>query len=95
MNDVGKGLLKNYERIAHRFEQRQRNRGWGEQLLARITGLDVKLEQYRLGEAFVNQVVATNGREAGKLLWRGPETLPTLTEIRQPDLWTSRVMSVR
>jgi coenzyme F420 biosynthesis associated uncharacterized protein len=95
MNDVGKELLKNYERIAHRFEQRQRNRGWGEQVLARITGLDVKLEQYRLGEAFVNQIVAAHGPEAGKLLWHGPETLPTLTEIREPELWSSRVMAGR
>ena len=95
MNDVGKDLLKNYEKISRRFERRQRNRGWGEQLLARITGLDVKLEQYRLGEAFVNQIIATRGREAGKILWRGPETMPTMAEIRQPDLWTSRVMSAR
>jgi uncharacterized protein (DUF2342 family) len=63
--------------------------------LARITGLDVKLEQYRLGEAFVNQIVAANGREAGKQLWGGPETLPTMAEIRQPDLWAARVLAAR
>jgi coenzyme F420 biosynthesis associated uncharacterized protein len=95
MNDVGKDLLKNFEKISRRFEKRQRNRGWGEKLLARITGLDVKLEQYRLGEAFVNQIVAAHGRDAGKLLWRGPETLPSMAEIRQPALWTTRVMSTR
>lgn len=95
MNDVGKDLLKNYERIARRFERRQRNRGWSEQLLARITGLDVKLEQYRLGEAFVNQVIAAHGRDAGRQLWTGPETLPTLVEIRQPELWSVRVLGSR
>ena len=95
MNDVGKDLLKNYEKISRRFERRQRNRGWGEQLLARITGLDVKLEQYRLGEAFVTQIIGTHGRSAGELLWKGSESLPTMAEIRQPGLWTSRVMSPR
>lgn len=93
MNDVGKDLLSDFEKISRRFEQRQRNRGRGEQLLARITGLDVKLEQYRLGEAFVNQVIAIRGRDAGRTLWSGPDSLPTMSEIRRPDAWLSRAFA--
>src|SRR5688572_6979399 len=49
MNAVGRDLLPTYDRIAQRFEARQRQRTVAEQLFARLTGLDLKLEQYRLG----------------------------------------------
>jgi len=92
MNAVGKDLMPNYETIAKRFEQRQRKRGRSEQLLARITGLDVKLEQYRLGEAFIDQIIARRGPEVALRLWHGPEALPTLDELRSPESWIARLV---
>jgi coenzyme F420 biosynthesis associated uncharacterized protein len=90
MNAVGRDLLPSYDRIAKRFEARQRQRGMGEQLFARLTGLDMKLEQYRLGEAFIDQIVRERGREALDRLWSGPEALPTMAEIRDPSRWLAR-----
>jgi uncharacterized protein (DUF2342 family) len=92
MNAVGRDLLGKYDQISKKFEQRQKNRSWGEQLLAKITGLDMKLEQYRLGEAFVNAVVDKKGHDAALRLWEGPENLPTLAELRAPDDWMRRVL---
>ena len=92
MNVVGRDLLSKYDEIARKFEQRQRNRSWGEQLLARMTGLDMKLEQYRLGEAFVNAIVEKKGHGAALTLWHSPENLPTMDEIRTPDVWIGRVL---
>jgi coenzyme F420 biosynthesis associated uncharacterized protein len=92
MNAVGKDLMPNYETIAKRFEQRQRKRGRSEQLLARVTGLDVKLEQYRLGEAFIDQIVAQRGPDVALRLWHGPDALPTLDELRSPESWIARVV---
>ena len=43
MNAVGRDLLSKYDSIARKFEQRQRNRSWGENLLARVTGLSRRL----------------------------------------------------
>lgn len=93
MNAVGRDLLENYDLISRRFEERQKQRSAGEQLFARLTGLNVKLEQYRQGEAFVNAIVESDGREAIDRLWDGPESMPTMQEIRDPALWTSRVMA--
>lgn len=93
MNAVGKDLMPNYDSLARKFEQRQRNRGRGEQLLARITGLDVKLEQYRLGEEFINTIVARRGHDVALKLWSGPGTLPTLEELKDPSAWIARVES--
>ena len=91
MNAVGRDLLSKYDSIARKFEQRQRNRSWGENLLARITGLDMKLEQYRLGEQFIDGIVAAKGHKAALTLWQGPEQLPTMEELRAPELWLRRM----
>ncbi len=91
MNAVGRDLMPDYTMIAQRFEQRQVNRSGAEQLFARLTGLDVKLEQYRMGERFVNTVVAERGHDFARQVWEGPDCLPTLEEIRNPELWISRI----
>jgi coenzyme F420 biosynthesis associated uncharacterized protein len=92
MNAVGRDLLSKYDDISRKFEKRQRNRSWGEQLLARVTGLDMKLEQYRLGEEFVNAVVDARGHGAALQLWKGPEYMPTMEELRAPAAWMNRVL---
>lgn len=91
MNAVGRDLLPTYDFISRKFEERQKERSAGEQLFARLTGLNVKMEQYRQGEAFVNAIVERHGREAITRLWSGPESMPTMTEIRNPALWSERV----
>jgi coenzyme F420 biosynthesis associated uncharacterized protein len=93
MNAVGRDLLRKYDDISRKFEQRQRNRSWGEQMLARITGLDMKLEQYRLGEEFINVIVDAKGHDVALKLWQGPQNLPTMEELRSPNAWMERVIS--
>lgn len=91
MNAVGRDLLPNYERIARRFEARQRQRTVAEQLFARLTGLNLKMEQYRLGEAFIDQIARERGHDIARRVWEGPAFLPTMEEIRQPSRWLTRV----
>jgi len=91
MNAVGRDLLPTYDLIARKFERRQKQRTVAEQLFARLTGLSVKLEQYRLGEAFVNRVATERGHDFARRIWDGAEMLPTMEEIRQPHLWMARV----
>jgi coenzyme F420 biosynthesis associated uncharacterized protein len=92
MDEVGQQVVPNVRQIRQRFEQRraQRQRGldW---LIARLTGLDLKLEQYRRGERFVSGVAAAGGREAVRLLWQGPWALPTERELAHPAEWVARV----
>ena len=91
MNVVGKELLPSYEVITRKFEQRQRERTMIDHLFARLTGLAVKMEQYRLGEAFINRIVAERGHDGVRRIWDGPEFLPTMEEIRAPERWLSRM----
>src|SRR3712207_8991689 len=59
----------------------------------RLTGMDVKLEQYRLGERFADAVASRQGMEGLNRVWEGPENLPTLAEVRDPGLWMTRMRS--
>ena len=59
-------------------------------LLQKVIGLEAKLRQYQEGEEFL-AAVESSGVASIDLLWRGPEWLPTLPEIKQPELWLARV----
>jgi coenzyme F420 biosynthesis associated uncharacterized protein len=93
MNAVGERLLPSYHLIKERIEQRAADRSPIEKLFTRITGLDLKMEQYRLGETFINSVVAKRGVQVANRVWDGPEMLPTLEELRKPEAWIGRVAS--
>lgn len=91
MNAVGKRLLPDYDLISKRFEERQKQRSPAEQLFARLTGLDVKMEQYRAGERFIDEVVKERGHDMARRVWEAPEYLPSMDEIRHPAKWIGRV----
>lgn len=91
MNAVGERLLPSYETIKERVEQRATHRSSAEKLFIRITGLALKMEQYRLGESFINAVVAERGVAVANRIWEGPEMLPTMEELRNPTAWMERI----
>lgn len=91
MNAVGKGLLDNYDEISRKFEERQKQRTQSEQLFARLTGLNVKMEQYRAGEQFIDEIVRRRDHAFASKVWESKEYLPTMAEIRDPELWLDRV----
>jgi coenzyme F420 biosynthesis associated uncharacterized protein len=91
MNQVGRQLLPNFELIHQRVEQRQRQRSQVEQVFLKITGLSLKMEQYRLGERFVDTVVRERGISFANRAWSAPEALPSEAEIRDPERWIGRM----
>jgi coenzyme F420 biosynthesis associated uncharacterized protein len=91
MDAVGKDLVPGVERISARFHGRRAQRTPFERAMLRITGMDLKMEQYRKGEAFVAEIERLGGAAALRRLWDGPETLPTPEEITTPDAWVRRI----
>jgi coenzyme F420 biosynthesis associated uncharacterized protein len=57
----------------------------------RLTGLEMKMKQYEIGERFVLGVEREAGFETLDLAWRGVTSLPTLEEIKEPRRWLERV----
>ena len=91
MDAVGKDLVPGVERISARFHGRREQRTPFERAMLRITGMDLKMDQYRKGEAFVAEIERLGGAAALRRLWDGPETLPTPEEITTPDAWVRRM----
>ena len=93
MDEVGEQVLPDVAGIRSRFEARRRQRRRGiDRVIARLTGLDLKLEQYRRGERFVAGVFAAGGDAAIARLWDGPASLPTDLEMDEPHRWVARIL---
>jgi putative hydrolase len=93
MDEVGRGLVEDVDRISARFHERRQRRSGFERAVLRLTGMDLKLEQYAKGERFVRAVAEAKGRAALARIWDGPETLPTSDEIAEPGRWVARVLA--
>jgi putative hydrolase len=91
MNAAGERILPNFAEIHDRFERRGERRGAVERAIMRLTGLDLKMEQYAAGERFADAVIKERGRAFLNRVWTGPEMLPSLDEIRTPGLWIRRI----
>jgi coenzyme F420 biosynthesis associated uncharacterized protein len=92
MDEVGQGLVPDVERIRAKFDERRGRRTPFERAMLRLTGMDLKLEQYKKGEMFVRAIAAARGPDALVRLWDGPETLPRDGEIEAPERWIARVL---
>lgn len=88
MNVVGKELLSEFDKMREGVARRRVERSSAERMLEQLLGLDLKREQYRAGEKFIQQIAEADRL---KLLWEGPQNIPTLQELHDPPKWLSRV----
>lgn len=91
MDDVGPDVVPTVATIRTRFTQRRENAIGLSRVLRRLLGLEAKMRQYRDGAAFVRGVQDAVGIEGFNAVWRGPENLPSPTEIHDPAAWVRRV----
>ena len=90
MNELGAEHVRGQARMARVLEARRRTTGpssW----LPKAVGIEAKLRQYEVGEAFVAAIERAAGPRAVDPAWRGPEWLPTLDELEHPQRWLDRV----
>lgn len=90
MNELGRLHVAGQERMARVLQARRRSRGITG-VLYKLLGLESKLRQYEVGEAFVAAVEREGGPRAIDAAWRGPESLPTIDELAVPGEWVRRV----
>ena len=89
MDRVGRERLRTQERMSRALKSRRQDARTA--AFFRITGLEMKLKQYELGEQFVLAVEREAGWEAVGLAFRGAGSLPSLEEIKAPSKWLARV----
>jgi coenzyme F420 biosynthesis associated uncharacterized protein len=90
MDRAGAERIPSAARFSRVLHERRANVRGTARLLQQLIGLEAKLQQYELGERFVEQVEAAGGRELFDRVWEGPEWLPDLVEIRDPSRWIER-----
>jgi coenzyme F420 biosynthesis associated uncharacterized protein len=91
MDAVGAEVLPSLPRLRAAMNRRRSNKGLPWRVLERLLGLELKMRQYEVGRRFCDAVVDAGGPEALAQAWSGPEALPQMSELEQPDVWMERV----
>lgn len=91
MDKVAEKEIPTQPRMRATLKQGALAGGWLGKILSKILGLDLKRAQYRQGQEFFDQIFKASGREAVVACFRGPENLPTLAEVKEPQQWLARV----
>lgn len=89
MDRVGARALRSQERMSRILKARRNDPRTA--AFFRLTGLEMKLRQYELGERFVRRVERIAGWEALDQVWSSPEALPTPEEVENPRRWLDRI----
>src|SRR4051812_17226149 len=91
MDRAGADRIPSAERFSRALRERRQQQAAPIKLLQKVIGLEAKLKQYEQGERFIEAVEADGGTALLENVWRGPEWLPSASEIRQPQQWIDRV----
>ncbi len=91
MDSIGAQVIPTFERMRKAFDKRRDQSNLLQRVINGAIGLEMKMRQYELGQTFCEAVVARGGNEALHALWSSPENLPSLSELRAPERWVTRV----
>ena len=94
MSRAGAGLVPSAGRFGRVLQARRRQQTGLNRIVQRLLGLEAKLAQYEQGERFIEVVEAERGRNGIDPVWVSADNLPTMPEIKEPDLWLQRVAAV-
>lgn len=89
MDRVGAEHLPSQHRMTALIRERRSDPKM--QRILRITGMEMKLRQYEVGERFVLGVERAAGWHALEALWEAPDNLPDLGELEDPRAWLTRI----
>lgn len=91
MDAVGAEEIPSFQKMRAAFEGRRKQTNIVQRIVNNVIGLEMKLRQYELGQAFCEHVARRAGRDALTHLWSSPDHTPSLQELHTPELWLNRV----
>ena len=91
MDSIGEKVIPSFRQMRHIFQRRRQQQSLVQRVVAQAIGLEMKLRQYEIGQAFCEAVVAQGGADALRHLWVDPAHFPTMDELRAPHTWLGRV----
>lgn len=92
MNELGGTLLAGFDRLEQAYRERSSGKSPLEVLIWKLTGLDLKLQQYRRGEAFCRAIFDHHGMKVLNEVWNSEAHMPRLGELAHPEAWYRRVV---
>jgi coenzyme F420 biosynthesis associated uncharacterized protein len=90
MDAVAPDLVPSLPRLREALDRRRRSQSALSRILAKLLGLDLKMRQYDQGKRFCDAVVKAGGVSALHHVFSGPEALPSLRELEDPESWLAR-----
>ena len=94
MNELGSRILPGFEELENAYRSRGQSRSVVEILIWRLTGLELKLQQYKRGEAFARAVYDEYGMAVLNRAWESAESMPRVEELADHQRWYRRVVKV-
>jgi coenzyme F420 biosynthesis associated uncharacterized protein len=91
MDAAGPEVVPSVATIRSRFTARRRGGGLVDRVLRALLGVEAKVKQYAVGSAFTKHVVGEVGMAGFNKVWQSPDTLPTRSELSDPQSWLTRV----
>ncbi|MGI8847622.1 MAG: zinc-dependent metalloprotease [Candidatus Dormibacteria bacterium] len=88
MHRVGRGHIARFDELEKAFHKRKSQRSLLERLVLAITGVNMKLRQYEVGERFCEAV--TKGGGDINRVWEGPKMMPSMAELKDASIWLAR-----
>jgi coenzyme F420 biosynthesis associated uncharacterized protein len=92
MNELGSRLLPGFAQLEQAYRGRSSGKSPVEVLIWKLTGLDLKLQQYRRGEAFCRGIFDQHGMKVLNEVWSSEAHMPRLDELGHPEAWYRRVV---
>ncbi|MEA2191438.1 MAG: hypothetical protein QOI73_1559 [Solirubrobacteraceae bacterium] len=90
MDVVGAQALPSLADLRAALDRRRNERPPLLALLERLIGLEAKMRQYEDGKRFCDAVAAASGPAGLHRVFDGPEQLPTVAELHDPEAWMRR-----
>jgi coenzyme F420 biosynthesis associated uncharacterized protein len=90
MERVGQRMLPSFIRIEEAVK-RFREGHAADRALEQLLGLEMKMEQYRLGREFCAKVAELTDEATLSRVWGSADSLPSMPELEEPTLWLSRM----
>lgn len=91
MDAVGAELDPRYADLRGGMDSERERRGPLDSAVAKLLGLDLKMEQYRRGKVFCDHVAGSAGIRMLNRVWSAPAALPSAEELADPDAWVTRM----
>ncbi|MHB8513066.1 MAG: zinc-dependent metalloprotease [Actinomycetota bacterium] len=91
MDGIGEKQIPSYAQLRRALHARREEAGASERAFQRFIALDLKYEQYAVGQAFFDEVFALGGMDAVNRVWSSADSVPSQQELRDPSAWLQRV----